>query len=272
MSRVAHIQISASPGQLVLGSRQAGQWEETTGYYCFYYCYYYCCCFYVLLLLFLFNNNIIVFQVLNSLTDAQYRDVIIVLTSMPRLHIETAFEGTVARGWISIELLSLLGISPLGARSAVPVTEIGNYLRSPLAENVRELYRKLWSPPPCHLADNSISVITVISIDCSSRRRWRARDHRGMLRHPQGTVAEIGLSIFLQTFKRKISWWFLRFVRLSISESFCWKSASMQYCSVAWMSQVRITYNYRWNWRVSRCSTRLLQMTTSWWSRVMRWV
>ncbi|KAF8366330.1 dnj-29 [Pristionchus pacificus] len=31
-------------------------------------------------------------QVLNSLTDAQYRDVIIVLTSMPRLHIETAFE------------------------------------------------------------------------------------------------------------------------------------------------------------------------------------
>lgn len=36
-------------------------------------------------------------QVLNSLTDAQYRDVIIVLTSMPRLHIETSFEGTVIR-------------------------------------------------------------------------------------------------------------------------------------------------------------------------------
>ncbi|GMR52909.1 hypothetical protein PMAYCL1PPCAC_23104 [Pristionchus mayeri] len=31
-------------------------------------------------------------QVLNSLSDAQYRDVIIVLTSMPRLHIETTFE------------------------------------------------------------------------------------------------------------------------------------------------------------------------------------
>ncbi|GMT00018.1 hypothetical protein PENTCL1PPCAC_22192 [Pristionchus entomophagus] len=31
-------------------------------------------------------------SVLNSLTDAQYRDVIVVLTSMPRLHIETSFE------------------------------------------------------------------------------------------------------------------------------------------------------------------------------------